>query len=111
MNPVQELSVAEHYRVTCSVDADDVALLEMSFGTPAQNDKIVPDAVAAVAALRLKGGKGVKFNGAASLPVAMALAHAVAHLYGWVACFDPKLGRYVVVISHDPGFKPCDLLV
>ena len=102
--------MGEHYRVSCLDDTEGVALVELSFGTPAQNDKIVADAVAAIAALRLKGGKGIKFNGPASLPVAMALAHAVAHLYGWVACFDPKMGRYVVAISHDPAFRPGDLL-
>jgi CRISPR-associated protein Csx3 len=102
--------MGDHYKVSCSDDTDGVVLVEMSFGTPAQNDKIVPDAVAAIAALQLKGGAGIKFNGPASLPVAMALAHAVAHLYGWVACFDPKLGRYVVAISHDPAHRPGDLL-
>lgn len=102
--------MSEYYKINCSDAGGGVTLLEISFGAPAQNDKIVPDAVAAIAALALPGGKGLKFNGAASLPVAMALAHAVAHLYGWVACFDPKLGRYVVVISHDPACRPGDLL-
>jgi CRISPR-associated protein Csx3 len=40
----------------------------------------------------------------------MALAHAVAHLYGYVACYDPKLQGYVVAISHDPSVRPGDLL-
>jgi CRISPR-associated protein Csx3 len=40
----------------------------------------------------------------------MALAHAVAHLYGYVACYDPKLQGYVVAISHDPSFRPGQLL-
>jgi CRISPR-associated protein Csx3 len=102
--------MGKHYSVRQLSDVDGVAVLEMSFGVPAQNDKIVPDAVAAVAGLGLKGGRGVKLNGPASLPVAMALAHAVAHLYGWVACFDPKLDRYVVAISHDPTCMPGDLL-
>lgn len=102
--------MGEHYSVRRLNDVDGVTVLEMSFGAPAQNDKVVPDAVAAVTELGLKGGKGVSFNGPASLPVAMALAHAVAHLYGWVACFDPKLGRYVVAISHDPACRPGDLL-
>lgn len=71
---------------------------------------IVPDAVLAVARLNLPGGRGVLFNGAASLPVAMALAHAVAHLYQFVACWDPKLSRYVVAISHTPDVRPGDLV-
>ena len=40
----------------------------------------------------------------------MALAHAVAHLFQFVACFDPKMSRYVVVISHTAGIRPGDLL-
>jgi CRISPR-associated protein Csx3 len=40
----------------------------------------------------------------------MAMAHAVAHLFGFVACFDPKLSAYVVAISHDPAYKPGQLL-
>src|SRR2546426_926275 len=89
---------------------DGVATIRVSFGDPPPNDEIVRDAVNAIAGLNLPGGKGVKFNGPASLPVAMALAHAVAHLYGYVACFDPKLGRYVVAISHDPSLRPGDLI-
>ncbi len=40
----------------------------------------------------------------------LALAHAVAHLYQTVACWDPKLERFVVVISHSPVHRPGDLL-
>jgi CRISPR-associated protein Csx3 len=77
---------------------------------PANNDVVVPAAVEAVRCLHLKGGKGILFNGAASLPVGMALAHLVAHLYQFVACFDPKMGRFVVVISHTPDRRPGDLI-
>ena len=44
---------------TVGEGADQFVTLGLAFGEPAQNDKIVPDAVAAVAALGLKGGKGV----------------------------------------------------
>ncbi|MBP9711629.1 MAG: CRISPR-associated protein Csx3 [Candidatus Pacebacteria bacterium] len=84
--------------------------LKMSFGVSAQNDVIVRDAVAAVKALELTGGKLVKLNGPASLPVACAIAHEVGHLYGAVACFDPKLAKYVVAVSHDPDFAVGDLV-
>jgi hypothetical protein len=60
---------------------------------PAANTQVVPDAIAALAALKLTGGRGIHFNGPASLPVAMALAHAD-----------------VVAISHDPSFCPGQLL-
>jgi CRISPR-associated protein Csx3 len=89
---------------------DDVVTIEIGFGDPAANTEIVPDAIAALAALKLSGGRGVRFTGPASLPVAMALAHGVAHLFGYVACYDPKLSAYVVAISHDPAIRPGQLL-
>jgi CRISPR-associated protein Csx3 len=85
-------------------------VLRLSFGTPAQNDQIVRDAVAAVKELNLTGGQLVKLNGPASLPVACAIAHEVGHLYGAVACFDPKLAKYVVAISHNPQYSVGDLI-
>ncbi|OQA38730.1 MAG: hypothetical protein BWY51_00788 [Parcubacteria group bacterium ADurb.Bin316] len=87
---------------------DDI--LRLDFGAPAQNDQIVKDAVAAVDTLNLKGGKMIKLNGPASLPVAVALAHEIGHIYGTVAVFDPKLGKYVVAISHDPEYSLGDLI-
>lgn len=75
-------------------------LLRLSFGTPAQNDQIVRDAVAALDELKLAGGATVLLNGPASLPVACALGHKLAHLYGEVAVFDPKIASYVVAVSH-----------
>ena len=89
---------------------DGIVTVEIGFGPPADNTETVPDAIAAISALHLQGGRGIRFTGKASLPVAMALAHAVAHLYGYVACFDPKLSGIVVVISHHPDFRPGQLL-
>lgn len=92
-------------------DTDGVVELKIGFtAEPAPTTRIVPDAVAALGELRLTGGKLVKFNGPAALPVAMALAHAVAHLFGAVACFDPKLSGYVVCITHDPDYPLGQLL-
>lgn len=85
-------------------------ILKVGFGSPAQNDQIIKDAIAGVKALDLQGGKVIKINGPASLPVAMALAHEVGHIYGVVAAFDPKMGQYVVAISHDPDYAPGDLI-
>ena len=84
--------------------------LRLSFGEPAQNDRIVKDAVEAIASLKLGGGKGVKLNGPCSVPAAIAIGHAVAHLFGFVAFFDPKLRHFVVCVSHDPGVRPGDLI-
>lgn len=89
---------------------DGLPTVEIGFGEPANNDQIVPAAMAAIEKLNLAGGRGILFDGPASLPVAMALAHAVGHLYQFVACFDPKLERFVVAISHTPDVRPGDLI-
>ncbi len=95
-----------HFIVEIASESEDVVELRTMFGIPAQNPEIVRDAVASIRALNLTGGKLVKFHGPASLPVAMALAHEVAHLFGAVAWYDPKLSPgYVVCITHDPSFE------
>lgn len=93
--------MGEYYKITVEKrDADDAVLLRLSFGAPAQNDKIVKDAVDALQDLKLEGGKTVLLNGPASLPVACALAHGLGHLFETVGVFDPKVSQYVVAISH-----------
>jgi CRISPR-associated protein Csx3 len=93
-------------------------VLKVGFGEPAQNDQIVKDAAARLDELIetgvLSGGSLLKINGPASLPVTCVVAHKVAHLYGAVAVYDPKLeaekGKYVVVISHNPAYKLGDVI-
>lgn len=83
-------------------EGDDI--LRVGFGEPAGNDRIVQDASEAITGLlrsgALHGGKLLKVNGPASMPVAMLMGHCFAHLYETVACYDPKLGAYVVIASH-----------
>lgn len=102
--------MSEFFTAVITSESEGAITVKIGFGEPADNTQIVPDAIAALSALRLQGGRGISFNGPASLPVAMALAHAVAHLYGYVACYDPKLHGYVVAISHDPMIRPGQLL-
>jgi CRISPR-associated protein Csx3 len=89
-------------------------VLKVAFGEAAQNDKIVAEASATLAEMtesgELSGGPVIKINGPASLPVAIAIAHAVAHLYEVVGVFDPKLGKYVVAVSHGNKYRPGDLI-
>ena len=87
------------YKITPEPVSDGV-LLRLAFGEPAQNDQIVRDAVSALESLQLSGGQTVYLNGPASLPVAVAITHGVAHLFGEVAVFDPKMAGYVVAVSH-----------
>jgi CRISPR-associated protein Csx3 len=91
-------------------DTNSIVTLRTRFGEPATNAQIVPDALRALAELHLHGGPAIHFNGPASVPVVAALTHAVAHLYGYIAWFDPKLGQYVVAVSHTPGHRPGDLI-
>ena len=81
-------------------------VLKLAFGAPAQNDQIVKDAVARLSEMdasgELSGGGVILLNGPASLPVACAIAHAIAHRFSAVGVFDPKLNGYVVAVTHDP---------
>ncbi len=101
--------MASFYNITLSGD-----ILKVGFGDPAQNDQIVAEVFSTLETMKesgdLTGGSVVKVNGPASLPVAMAICHAIAHLYEVVACFDPKLAKYVVAVSHSPAYRPGDLI-
>jgi CRISPR-associated protein Csx3 len=96
------------------ISLEDGNVLKVGFGDPAQNDQIVRDVVARLAEMEqageLNGGGLIKLNGPASLPVAMVLAHKLAHLYQAVACFDPKLSKYVVAITHGDKYAVGDLI-
>lgn len=88
--------------------------LKIGFGDPAQNDRIVKDAASRLDDLiqegRLTGGELIRINGPASLPVAMVLAHGLCHLYQAVACYDPKLAKYVVATAHGDKYRIGDLI-
>lgn len=72
---------------------------------PANNDQLVKDAVASVLAIKDQlHGCVLKINGAASLPVGMAIAGEIAHVVKCVSCYNPKLQKYVVSITHDPNY-------
>ena len=102
--------MGKYYDITLERDSPADTLISVGFLAPAQNDVIVKEVVKTMSQLNLSGGRIVRFNGPASLPVAMALAHSVAHLYEVVACFDPKLHCYIVAVSHHPDVRPGDRL-
>ena len=75
--------------------------LTVGFGSPATNAEICQEVVKTASELFSgRGGSALRVNGPASLPVAFVLGHTVAHLYGCVAVWDPKMQGYVVAISH-----------
>lgn len=90
-------------------------LIEVGFNpdAPASNDVLVQEAHEQSLVLKKDEslfGKVARINGAASLPVAMAIASNLCHVVPAVACFDPKMGKYVVAISHSPDYKVGDLI-
>ncbi len=93
---------------------EEEGILKVGFGSSAPNDQIVREVTARlkkmIVAGELPGGEIIKVNGPASLPVAMVLAHKLAHLYQAIACFDPKLLKYVVVITHGWDYIVGDLI-
>ena len=99
------------YNVAIAELVNDVQVVKVGFGDPATNQEIVVDAVSGFKAIAPQlHGKVVAINGAASLIAAIAIAHEVAHITKAVAAFDPKLGGYVVAVSHDPNYKVGQLI-
>ena len=93
--------------------------LTVNFAEPANNDRIVIEASDKLDRLietnQMRGGRLLKITGRQSVPVAHAICHKVAHLYGAIAIFDPKIGdkgfdEYVVVISHSPDYQVGQIL-
>jgi CRISPR-associated protein Csx3 len=82
----------------------------------ADGDKIVKDTAAQLEQLYASGklkGNLLKINGRASVLSSYVIAHKLAHLYGTIALFDPKIGdkgldRYIVAISHGEDYRVGD---
>jgi CRISPR-associated protein Csx3 len=86
----------------------------VEFLAQAWNDQIVKDAAARLDEMiyygELEGGDLIFVNGPVPMPLAMMLAHKLAHLYQTVACFDPKISKYVVVIAQCDKYAVGDLI-
>lgn len=108
-NPTLEAIQMPLYNIALEGDT-----LKIGFGEPAQNTEIVPFVHETMDRLVKSGAfNGVtmlKIDGPASLPVAMTIAHAVAHIVQAVGCFDPKLNGFVVVIAHGPTYHVGQLI-
>lgn len=99
--------------VTYNIERNEDTLL-VNFGEPARNDQIVKDAAARLEKMvksgELRGGQLLKINGPVSIPAAFVLAHRLCHLFGAIGCFDPKLGKYVICITHNPEYNLGDVI-
>ncbi len=84
-------------------------LFRIGFADPATTDIVVRDAEFRIKELEQAnpelGGSVALTNGPAALPVAMVLAHHLAHRFETVACFDPKCCGYIVAITHGDKYK------
>lgn len=94
--------------------AEDTLKVGFNPKAPAQNDEIVKDAYMRLGEMmengELPGGDLLKITGPASLPVALVIGHAVAHKYGAIGVFDPKLNKFVVSIAHGGKYQIGDLV-
>lgn len=88
--------------------------LKISFGEASSNEQIVKDAAARLEEMaksgELRGGQLLKITGPTSIPVAFVLAHRLCHLYGAIGCYDPKLGKFIICVSHNPKYNQGDLI-
>lgn len=98
------------YNISIDKDQNGDIILRLSFGEPAQNDRIVRDALKRLDELNIYGGKIIKINGPASLPVAVAIAHHILHKFSYIGVYDPKLNKYVIAVAHGPEHKAGDLI-
>lgn len=99
---------------TYTLEIETNNILRVAFAEPAGNDIIIRDAEARITELiqsgEIAGGKLLKINGPASMPVAILLGHRLVHLYENIACYDPKLGGYVVVSTHGGQYRLGEVL-
>ena len=94
------------YKIEKTSEQDGVTEIKIGFGeNNVTNCEIVVDAEKAFIDAEIKGGRLLKINGPASLPVGFVLAHLSCHIFGAVAVYDPKLSGYVVAVSHDPDYS------
>jgi CRISPR-associated protein Csx3 len=102
----QETNMAKFFKMSRFSNAGKLEELTISFLEEGQTPQTVREAVDDLKAVGLTGGRLVKFYGAPSIPVAMALAHELGKLFGAVACYDPELSPgYVVCITHSPEYQ------
>jgi CRISPR-associated protein Csx3 len=97
----------------------DVLRVQINNAVQVDGDQIVRDAKAQLQQLihsgQLSGGKLLKINGRSTVLASFVMALELAHLYGAIALFDPKLGalgldRYIVAVSHTPDYQVGDTI-
>jgi CRISPR-associated protein Csx3 len=105
------------------IDGLKAELYRVGFGSPAQNDQIVKDALTQLE--EIEQNREIKeasdetgptlqelalINGPASLPVSLVLGKHLDQRFKAIAVFDPKLSKYVVSISNGSQYSAGDLI-
>ena len=111
------MPISKYYRVELNKETET---LHVGFGqTTATNDILVPHVLGLLGLVGLCSVKGelgkfmglrLKVNGAMSAPIVSALTHRLSHVVKYIAIFDPKMGGYVVTVSHQPGVNCGDII-
>jgi CRISPR-associated protein Csx3 len=103
----------------CMEVVGDVLKVQFNSEQKVDGDRIVKDVESCLNRLietrELTGGKLLKINGRSSVLASYVIAEKLAHLYGAIALYDPKIGdvgldKYVVVISHNPDYQIGDTI-
>ena len=95
---------------TVFVGGVTTTLLKGSFGAPAGGDEIAKTVAARMAELENEHGQLALWNGPATVVASFAVGHVLAHRFGAVGVYDPKLLGYVVAVSHDPERPVGDII-
>ncbi|MFW5665142.1 MAG: hypothetical protein ACOC2Z_06255 [Coleofasciculus sp.] len=98
----------------------DVLYVQINQAVSVDGDQIVRDVKAQLQKLtdsgRLSGGNQLlKVNGRSTVLASWVIGLELAHRYGAIAVFDPKLGTpdldsYIVAISHSPDYHVGDMI-
>lgn len=108
-NEMSQKSMAAYYINIDKCQNGDI-ILKLSFGEPAENDRIVRDAIKCLDELNISGGKIIRLNGPTTVPVGVAITHHLTHKFSYIGLCDPKLKKYVIVVAHGPEYKLGDLI-
>ncbi len=93
---------------------NDILIAKINNGIQIDGDQMLRDAESQLQKLtnsrQLPGGKILRINGRTSILASFLIASKVAHQYGAIAMFDPKMGdkgidKYIITISHSPNYQ------
>lgn len=87
-------------------------LFRVGFGDPAPSNEIAREVDTRLAEIKASGvcGPLALVNGPMAVVIGLQVGHILSHLFGSVGVFDPKLGGYVVALSHGGPYAVGDVI-